>query len=121
MIALISEANSSSIAYAICRIDESGRFHDKDIIETASWLPGERLQVQFIRGVAAFTPTPYGPLSVPRRRSVAVPSHTRRLLGLEPRDKALLAAAPESRIVIVYPKSAIDEMVRRFHSTGLNR
>ncbi|MFE3175945.1 hypothetical protein ACFXPA_12270 [Amycolatopsis sp. NPDC059090] len=118
MIALTSEASSSSIVYAICRIDESGRFHDKDIIETAAWTPGERLQVQFIRGVAAFAPAPYGPLAVARRRSIAVPAHTRRLLGLEPKDKALLAAAPESRIVLVYPKPTIDEMIRRFHNLG---
>lgn len=121
MIALTSEASSSSIVYAICRIDESGRFHDKDIIETAAWFPGERLQVQFISGVAAFAPTPYGPLTVARRRSISVPAHLQRLLGLESKDRALLAAAPESRIVIVYPKSAIDEMVHRFHSVGVGR
>lgn len=120
MVAVADGRRASSITYAICRIDESGRFGDKDIIDAASWISGERLQIQIVHGVVAFAPSADGPLVVEKRRRIAVPAQARRVLELEPKDKALLAAAPDSRIVIVYPKHIVDAMLRRFHSSWDN-
>lgn len=120
MAALKNGGGLSSIVYAICRIDDSGRFYDREIIDTADWHPGERLRIQLVHGVVAFIPSPHGPLTVTRRRRVAVPAHARQLLSLDTKAKALLAAAPVSRVVIVYPMSTLEEMITWFHQKHEN-
>ncbi|WP_156096559.1 hypothetical protein [Amycolatopsis jejuensis] len=111
-----SDLCKSSIVYALCRLDDSGRFHDQSIINAVSWRSGERLRAELIHGVAVLIPSGQGPLIVTRRRSVALPSYARKHLDLAPKDKALLAAAPKSRAVIVYPLSAIDAMISHYHA-----
>jgi hypothetical protein len=57
-----------------------------------------------------------GLFSVPQRPCIVIPSHARRPHGIKPGDHVLIAAAPAHGLVIVYPLSALDEMISRYHS-----
>ena len=59
---------------------------------------------------------PDGLFSVPQRPCIVIPSHVRRPHGIKAGDHVLIAAAPDYGLVIVYPLSALDEMISLYHS-----
>jgi len=106
----------ASMLYDIRRVDRSGRVVSGDIIDALRWQPGSTLDVIVTRRTIVIRTAPGGRLRVPPRPCIIIPSHARRPHGISPGDHVLIAAAPEFGLVIVYPLSALDEMISRYHS-----
>jgi bifunctional DNA-binding transcriptional regulator/antitoxin component of YhaV-PrlF toxin-antitoxin module len=106
----------ASLLYDIGRVDRSGRVTSNDIIDALHWHPGSKLEVILTPRTIVIRAASDGPFSVPRRPCIPIPSHARRPHGIKPRDHVLIAAAPEYGLMIVYPPSALDEMISRYHS-----
>ena len=102
--------------YDIGRIDPSGRVASNDIINALHWRPGSKLDIILIPRMIVIRASPDGLFSVPQRPCIIIPSHARRPHGIKPGDQVLIAAAPDYGLVIVYPLSALDEMLTRYHS-----
>ena len=106
----------ASMLYDIGRVDSSGRVASNNIINALRWRPGSRLEVILTPRTIVIRTAPDGLSSVPRRPCIIIPSRARRCHGIKPGDHVLIAAAPDHGLVIVYPLSALDEMVSRYHS-----
>ena len=106
----------ASMLYDIGRVDSSGRVASNDIINALHWRPGSKLQVILTPRTIVIRTAPDGVFSVPQRPCIIIPSHARRPHGIKPGDHVLIAAAPDHGLVIVYPLSALDEMISRYHS-----
>jgi bifunctional DNA-binding transcriptional regulator/antitoxin component of YhaV-PrlF toxin-antitoxin module len=106
----------ASMLYDIRRVDRSGRVVSGDIIDALRWQPGSTLDVIVTPRTIVIRTAPGGRLRVPPRPCIIIPSHARRPHGISPGDHVLIAAAPEFGLVIVYPLSALDEMISRYHS-----
>jgi bifunctional DNA-binding transcriptional regulator/antitoxin component of YhaV-PrlF toxin-antitoxin module len=106
----------ASMLYDIRRVDRSGRVVSGDIIDALRWRPGSTLDVIVTRRTIVIRTAPGGRLRVPPRPCIIIPSHARRPHGISPGDHVLIAAAPEFSLVIVYPLSALDEMISRYHA-----
>jgi bifunctional DNA-binding transcriptional regulator/antitoxin component of YhaV-PrlF toxin-antitoxin module len=106
----------ASMLYDIGRVDGSGRVASNDIINALDWRPGSKLEVILTPRTIVIRAAPDGLFSVPPRPCLIIPSHVRRPHGIKPRDHVLIAAAPDYGLVIVYPLSALDEMISRYHS-----
>ena len=106
----------ASMLYDIGRVDGSGRVASNDIINALHWRPGSKLDVILTPRTIVIRAAADGPFSVPRRPCIIIPSHARRPHGIKPGDHVLIAAAPDHGLVIVYPLSALDEMISRYHS-----
>ena len=105
----------ASMLYDIGRVDGSGRVASNDIINALRWQPGSKLDVILTPRTIVIRAAPGGRLRVPPRPCIIIPSHARRPHGISPGDHVLIAAAPEFGLVIVYPLSALDEMISRYH------
>jgi bifunctional DNA-binding transcriptional regulator/antitoxin component of YhaV-PrlF toxin-antitoxin module len=106
----------ASMLYDIGRVDDSGRVASNDIINALHWRPGSKLDVILTPHTIVIRAAPDGLFSVPRRPRIVIPSHVRRAHDIKLGDHVLLAAAPDYGLVIVYPLSALDEMISRYHS-----
>jgi hypothetical protein len=102
--------------YDVGRVDGSGRVASNHIIGALRWRPGSRVDVILTPRAIVIRAVPDGLFCVPRRPCIVIPSHVRRPHGIEPGDHVLIAAAPDFGLVIVYPLSALDEMISRYHS-----
>jgi bifunctional DNA-binding transcriptional regulator/antitoxin component of YhaV-PrlF toxin-antitoxin module len=102
--------------YGIGRVDTSGRVANGDIVEALRWRPGDKLEIIVSQGTIVIRTSPDGFFSVPHRPRIIIPARARRRCGIRPSDHVLLAAAPGHGIVIVYPRSVVDEMIARYHS-----
>ena len=102
--------------YDIGRVDDSGRVGNRDIVEALRWQPGDKLETLLIQGAIIIRVSPDGPFSVRQRPRIIIPAAARRRYAIKPGDHVLVAAAPEYGLVIVYPLSALDEMITRYHS-----
>jgi bifunctional DNA-binding transcriptional regulator/antitoxin component of YhaV-PrlF toxin-antitoxin module len=98
------------------KVDSSGRVASNHIIDALHWRPGSKLEVILTPRTIVIRTASDGPFAVPRRPCILIPSHARRPHGIKPGDHVLIAAAPEHGLVIVYPLSAVDEMINRFHA-----
>jgi bifunctional DNA-binding transcriptional regulator/antitoxin component of YhaV-PrlF toxin-antitoxin module len=102
--------------YDIGRVDGSGRIASNDIVNALNWSPGTRLDVILTPPSIVLRSAPAGLHSVPQRPCIVIPAHARRPHGIKAGDHVLIAAAPDLGLVIVYPMSALDEMISRYHS-----
>lgn len=106
----------ASMLYDIGRVDDSGRVASNDIINALRWQPGSRLDVIVTPRTIVIRAAPGGQFRVPQRPRIIIPAHVRRAHGIKLGDYVLIAAAPDHGLVIVYPLSALDEMITRYHS-----
>ena len=109
-------SRDASMIYGIRRVDRSGRVAGGDIVDALRWRPGSALDVIVTLHAIVIRTAPGGRLRVPPRPCIIIPSHARRPHGISPGDHVLIAAAPEFGLVIVYPLSALDEMISRYHA-----
>jgi bifunctional DNA-binding transcriptional regulator/antitoxin component of YhaV-PrlF toxin-antitoxin module len=106
----------ASILYDIASVDVAGRVASNHIVNALHWEPGSRLDLVLTPHTIVIRAAPAGLFSVSRRPRIIIPSHARRSHGIRPGDHVLIAAAPDYDLVIVYPLSALDEMISRYHS-----
>ena len=106
----------TSMLYDIGRVDGSGRLTSNAIINALRWHHGSNLDVILTSRSIVIRAAPGGLFSVPRRPCIIIPAHARRPHGIKPGDQVLIAAAPDYGLVLVYPLSALDEMISRYHS-----
>jgi hypothetical protein len=106
----------TSLLYDIGRVDGSGRVASNDIVNALNWSSGSKLDVILTPKSIVLRSASDGLFSVPQRPCIVIPSHARRPHGIKPGDHVLIAAAPDHGLVIVYPLSALDEMISRYHS-----
>lgn len=111
--------------YDIGQVDASGRVASRHIVDALRWQPRERLDLILTPGAIVLRACPDGLLALPQRPHIIIPATARRRHAIKPGDHVLLAAAPDYNTVIVYPLSALDEMIARYHSahpaTGASR
>jgi hypothetical protein len=106
----------ASMVYDVGSVDASGRVASQPVIATAGWQPGDRLDLIPATGAIVFRASPDGLWSVPPKGGVCLPAQARHRYRVTPGDRVLLAAARGHSLVIVYPASAIDEMITSYHA-----
>jgi hypothetical protein len=106
----------TSMLYDIGQVDTSGRVGSRDIVAALLWQPQDRLELILTAGAIVLRVSPDGLFSVPERPRIIIPATARRCHAIEPGDHVLLAAAPDYGTVIVYPPSALDEMIASYHT-----
>lgn len=107
-----------SVIYAIGRVDESGKVAAAQIVDRLGWETGDRLAVTIVRGVVVFQRDREGLLSVPKKRTLTIPSAARRACGISPGDTLMLAATAEFETILVHPPAVLDKMMTLYHGNG---
>ena len=105
----------ASMVYDIGSVDASGRVASQPVVAAAGWHPGDRLDLLPVAGAIMLRPSSAGLWSVPPRGGICLPAQARHRHGIARGDRVLIAAAREYSLVIVYPASAVDEMLASYH------
>jgi len=105
----------TSMLYDIGQVDTSGRVASH-ILAALRWQPRDRLEIILTAGAIVLRASSDGLFSVSQRPRIIIPATALRRHAIRPRDHVLLAAAPDYGTVIVYPLSALDEMIASYHS-----
>jgi len=108
--------SDTSMLYDIGQVDASGRVASREILDALRWQPRDRLELILTAGAIVLRACSDGLFSLPQRPRIVIPATARRRHAIKPGDHVLLAAAPDYNTVIVYPLSALDEMIARYHS-----
>jgi hypothetical protein len=106
----------TSMLYDIGPIESSGRAKSRDIVAALSWQAQDRLELILTASALILRASPDGLLSVPQTPCIVIPATARRRHAIRPGDHVLIAAAPDYGTVIVYPPSALDEMIASYHT-----
>jgi hypothetical protein len=106
----------TSMLYDIGPIDASGRVKSRDIVAALRWRAQDRLELILTASAIVLRASPDGLLSVPQTPCIVIPATARRRHAIRPGDHVLIAAAPDYGTVIVYPPSALDEMIASYHT-----
>jgi len=105
----------TSLLYDIGQVDASGRVASH-ILAALRWQPQDRLEVILTAGAIVLRASSDGLFSVSQRPRIIIPVTALRRHAIRPGDHVLLAAAPDYATVIVYPPSALDEMIASYHT-----
>jgi len=100
--------------YDIGQVDDSGRVASH-IVAALDWQPQHGLELILAGSAIILRASPDGLLSVPPRPRIIIPATARRRHAIKPGDHVLLAAAPEYSTLILYPLSALDDMIASYH------
>lgn len=110
----------TSMQYDIGQVDASGRVGSSDIVTDQGWKPHDRLELIPVAGAIVLRSSPDGLFSVDQRSRFIIPAAARHRHAIHPGDRVLLAAASAYNTMIIYPLSALDDMIAHYHSAGLN-
>jgi bifunctional DNA-binding transcriptional regulator/antitoxin component of YhaV-PrlF toxin-antitoxin module len=117
MAELHSLPRDASMIYAIGSVDASGRVSDRGIVTGLGWHPGDKLELTVVDRSVVMRASSSGDLAVSTKGRILIPLTARRQCGVEVGDDVLVAAAPEFGIAIIYPLSAVDDMISRYHDS----
>jgi hypothetical protein len=106
----------TSMLYDIGQVDASGRVASRDIVAALCWQPRDRLELILTAGAIVLRASSDGLFCMPQSLRIVIPARARRRHAIRPGDHVLLAAAPDYGTVLVYPLSALDEMIASYHS-----
>ena len=95
----------------IAAFDHSGRIRDRVLIEALGWKPGDPTAVWLGSDVAVIRRLAEGPYCVDRRGQVFVPAATRSMLGIGPRERAVLVALPRLGRLLVHPPAVLADLL----------
>ncbi|MCH6165149.1 AbrB/MazE/SpoVT family DNA-binding domain-containing protein [Pseudonocardia alaniniphila] len=104
-------------------LDGGGRIADRAAVAALGWAPGTRLHLEAAHTHLTLSATPDGTLAVKNHRFLWLPATIRHRLGLRTGDRVLLAADPTPQTLVVYPPSALDQLLAygRSASKGSDR
>lgn len=104
------------MTYGMGRVDASGRVADRSIVQRLGWMHGDRLDITIVSGIVLIRPNPDGAFVLSSKPYVIIPAPVRRWCGISAGDKVLLAAAPESGVLVIHTMATLDTMIVNYHS-----
>lgn len=108
----------TSMLYDISRIDASGRVASLNLVTALGWQPRDQLDLVLTGGAIVLRASAIGIFCVQQCLRIAIPAAARRRHAIRTGDYVLLAAAPEYDTLIVYPLSALNDMIAHYHSVA---
>ncbi len=111
--------STTSMVYRIASLDTQGRIAESSIVTALGWRTGQRLRLEVHSNTTVTVQADTdGVFTLARRAHLPLPAAVRRWCGLNPADRVLLAAAPESGLLLIHTMRALDAMVAAFHTPG---
>ena len=102
---------------SIALMDGGGRLQDRGAVAALGWNARDRLLIPLVRTSVVIRRRPDGVFVMPRKPYVALPAPVRRGCGALAGSRLLLVADPVHDVLIVHPESAVQAMLRTFHTS----
>lgn len=109
-----------SLLVSTCRMDRSGRIHERLLLRALGWEPGDRVDMDTIHGIILIATTPTGLHTIDHRGAIKLPATLRRLCNINYGPPLVLAAAIPKQVMVVHPATMVARMLAD-HYTHLIR
>ncbi|ATL66318.1 hypothetical protein [Nocardia terpenica] len=97
----MSDPGTDHCLLAAARLDGSGRFRARPLLQGLGWLPGTRLELRQAAATLIIQADPGGATAVTARGMLALPVAARRWLGVETGAVVVAIAVPPRGLVLV--------------------
>lgn len=105
-----------SLLVSTCRMDRSGRIHERLLLRALGWEPGDRVDMDTIHGMILIATTPTGPHGIDHRGAIKLPATLRRLCNITYGPPLILAAAIPKQVMIVHPAIVVADMLAKHYT-----
>jgi hypothetical protein len=109
-----------SLLVSTCRMDRSGRIHERLMLRELGWEPGDRVDMDTIHGMILIANTPTGQHTIDDRGAIKLPASLRRLCNITYGPPLVLAAAVPEQVMAVHPGIVVADLLTS-HYTHLIR
>ncbi|MFC5236002.1 hypothetical protein [Pseudonocardia zijingensis] len=103
----------------MARIDRSGRFHERRLLQALSWLPGQQLALDVIHGLIVVRPSSTGPHVLDHRGALHLPAAARNMCGINPGLPVVLAASVPEQTVVIHPEKVVARLLATHYADQL--
>jgi len=100
-----------SLLVSTCRMDRSGRIHERLLLRELDWEPGDRVDMDTIHGMILIANTPTGLHTIDDRGAIKLPATLRRLCNIIYGPPLVLAAAVPEQVMVVHPGIVVADML----------
>ncbi|MCX4471309.1 AbrB/MazE/SpoVT family DNA-binding domain-containing protein [Micromonospora sp. NBC_01655] len=107
----VAQQRTEAKVYRLASVDASGRIRDQGIVRALAWEPGARLEIRERAGVIVVRRDLGGVFALTGQGHLLLPAPVRHWCGLKAGDRALLTADPGADLLVVYPPTALEDMV----------
>ncbi|WP_337824691.1 hypothetical protein [Amycolatopsis sp. A1MSW2902] len=107
----------ADFAYALSRLDGSGRLSATSVLAQLRWRTSVRLDATVVGTSIVFRPDRHGPFALDPKRKVVIPHLLRRPCRLRTGDQALLVADVRENVLVVHPMAVLDKLVLARHAS----
>jgi hypothetical protein len=119
----VADEDAAALYYTVTTIGGNGRLADSSPLKRLGWAPNQAVAIEVVDEVIVVTECSDGPYSVTSQHHLHLPAEVRRSYRIQSGDRLLAVAAPEQRLLVLYPPTSMHLMVRRQHPhlwTGRN-
>jgi hypothetical protein len=119
---LLTHPAETGAHYAVTAVDARGRLADASPVRKLAWAPGTPVVLHVVRGqviVAARSSTPGGH-AITRQGHLRLPATVRHACRLRAGARVLVAAHPESDVLVVFTTRMLDGVLRACYESLIN-
>ena len=98
---------AGQVLLGVAVVDRSGRVRDRVLMDALGWAGGERLSLDVLPGSLVLRPDVDGSIRLDGRDQVVLPAGPRALIGIESGQRVVLAALPDSGVLVVHPVETV--------------
>lgn len=99
-----------SVHYALTTVGHNGRLADRSLISALNWLPGQHVSIEASTESLIARALPTGGTAITQNGFLLLSAAIRHRCNLQYRDKVLLAAYLNEKILVIWMLSALDQM-----------
>jgi bifunctional DNA-binding transcriptional regulator/antitoxin component of YhaV-PrlF toxin-antitoxin module len=107
----LDNLNPASLLVSTCRMDRSGRIHERILLRDLGWNPGDRVDMDTMHGMILIAATPTGQHTIDHRGAIKLPATLRRLCNINYGPPLILAAAIPEQVMVIHPATVVAHML----------
>lgn len=106
---------AAQVQLGMARLDWSGRLHQRALLQTLGWEPGDTLDLTVIDTAILLAASPTGLHTLGPSMELTIPAAARRLCGIADGSRVLLAASPTQQLLVLHTETTITALMRDHH------
>jgi hypothetical protein len=109
--ALPTSTDVDGLLVGIARIDRSGRLHERRLLHSLGWAPGQRLALDVVHGLIVVRPSSTGSHALDNRGALALPAAARHMGGIQSGPPVVLAASVADQNLVIHPVTLVARLL----------
>jgi hypothetical protein len=109
--------DSSTVGFALTRVDASGAVASKTAVSQLGWPAGTPVRYDVRSGLIVVSADPGAERRVPTKLNLVLPTQIRSQCRVHAGEQVLLAALVEHQLLVIYSQRRLYDMVVAYHAT----